>query len=448
MTEMLPSEAARRELRAWTLFAVGALAVSGILAPMLAISRAPGMEAYLPWAEQAFVRAIIEHVVFSVVVWMLCVFGGLLTVTAYARGAPKAASLGKAGLWLMGPVFVALFVPALLGDAEPSLNNYVPVMIHPLYYAGVAVLFFAVALPALRLLLNLGPKTSLPERDGAAATALAYFAALICFAIAWTLLRGSPPSVAYNEDLFWGGGHVLQVVNALLMLTAWAVLGKVALDAPLLSAGTFRLAAGLAVLAAVSAVALYGVFAIDTGELRDAHSKLKFFLALPTALVGLAALPTLVRGLKTGAWRNPAFVAMALSMSLFAIGGVMGFFVDGTDTRTPGHYHAVLGAVNLAFFGLVMFYFLPLLGRDLKATRWRMAPLYIYALGQMLQSLGMFVAAAPRKTMGQAQMLETAMERFGMELNKNGALIAVIGGILFVWIVGSALLRRPPSNAT
>ncbi len=445
---MLPSQSARRELRAWTLFAVGALAVSGILAPMLAISRAPGMEAYLPWAEQAFVRAIIEHVVFSVVVWMLCVFGGLLTVTAYARGTPRAAGLGPAGLWLMGPVFAALFIPGLLGGAEPSLNNYVPVMIHPLYYAGLAVLFFAAALPALRLLLNLGPKTSMPERDGAAAAALSYFAALASFALAWALLRGSPPSVAYNEDLFWGGGHALQVVNAALMLTAWAVLGKIALGAPLLPAGAFRLAMAIAVLAAVSAAALYGVFDIDTGELREAHSKLKFFLAAPTGLVGLAAVAGLVRGLKTGAWRHPAFVALILSMGLFAIGGVMGFFVDGTDTRTPGHYHAVLGAVNLAFFGLVMFYFLPLLGRDLKPNRWRMAPLYIYALGQGLQSLGMFVAAAPRKTMGQAQMLETATERFGMELNKNGALIAVIGGILFVWIVGRALLRRPTANAT
>lgn len=437
---------AARELRGWALAAIAALAVSGVLAPMLALSRAPGMDAYLPWAEQAFVRAIIEHVVFSVVVWTFAVFGGLMAIAAHDAGAGKGDWLGRAGLWLMLPAFVLLFAPGMMESAEPSLNNYVPVMIHPLYYWGVAVLFAALALPALRLLL--GPATGSRVRDGAYAAALTYGIALACVAIAWVSLGGAPVSVAYNEDLFWGGGHALQAMNALLLLTAWAVLGDKALGRPFVAEGPYRIALGAALLAAFACALLYAAFPIDGGHLREAQSKLKFFLVIPTGLFGLAVLPNLIRGLRMGAMKDPAFTAVVLSMALFGVGGVMGYFADGTDTRTPGHYHAVLGGVNLAFFGLVMFYFLPLLGRSLKPNRWRFAPLYIYALGQALQSVGMFVAEAPRKTMGQAQMLETAIERFGMELNKNGALIAVIGGILFVWIVGRALLRRSPSNVT
>lgn len=440
---------ARAELRGWTLAAVGALAVSGVLAPMLAASRAPGMDAYLPWAEQAFVRAIIEHVVFSVVVWTMAVFGGLLAVAAHGEGQPRAAWLGRAGLALMVPAFVMLFVPGVLAGAEPSLNNYVPVMIHPLYYGGLAVLFAALALPAVRLLINTPPAGA--EGDGAAASALAYGVALICFFIAWRRLSGTAPSTSFNEALFWGGGHVLQIVNALLMLTAWMALGRIALGRSLTAPGRFRIALSLGLMCAFAVAVLYGVFAFDSGDLHDAQSKVKFFLVLPAALVGLAALPALGAARKSPEglpWRDPAFVALALSMGLFAIGGAMGYFADGTDTRTPGHYHAVLGGLNLAFFGLVMFRFLPLTGRPLAATRWRFAPLYIYALGQALQSVGMFVAAAPRKTMGQAQMLETATERLGMHLNHTGALIAVAGGILFVWIVGRALLRRLPSDAT
>lgn len=433
------------ELRAWTLAAVAALATSGVLAPMLALSRAPGLEAYLPWAEQAFVRAIIEHVVFSVVVWTFAVFGGLLCVSAH----PRAAALGRWGVWLMPVVFVSLFVPSVLSGAEPSLNNYIPVMIHPLYYTGVVLLFVALALPVLRFFVNLSEtEASTVEAIGGTAASVAFAAALLSFVLAWVGLGDIPPSIAYNEDLFWGGGHALQVVNAILMLTAWAVLGRLALSAPLLSVGTFRVAVGIAAAAALLAPLFYARYSIDDAGLRDAHSLLKFYLVMPTLLVGLAAVPALGRGLIGGALKQPAFVALALSMLTFGVGGVMGYFADGLDTRTPGHYHGVLGGVNLAFFGLVLFSFLPAMGRALPQTRWRFAPLYIYALGQILQSVGMFVAAAPRKTMGQAQMLETATEKFGMHLNNTGALIAVIGGILFVWIAGRALLRRNASNVT
>ena len=427
------------------LFAVGALAVSGVLAPMLAISRAPGMEAYLPWAEQAFQRAIIEHVVFSVVVWMLAVFGGLLTIAAYDGGrTPKAAPLGRIALWLMAPAFVLLFVPGVLTSAEPSLNNYVPVMIHPLYYAGLIVLFAALGLVAVRRVLNW--RADAGAIDGTGAGAVVYTMALVAFFLAWATMGDTTPSLAYNEDLFWGGGHILQVLNALLLLIGWTVLAGRALGAPLVGAKVFRAAMGLGVLAGLGVLGLYAFYPIDGGGLADMQSKTKFLLVAPTGLVGLTALPVLAKAARADAWKNPAFVAMALSMMLFAVGGVMGYFADGTDTKTPGHYHAVLGGVNLAFFGLVMFHFLPLLGRALKPGRWPFIMLYTYAAGQALQSAGMFIAAAPRKTMGQAQMLETTAEKLGMQMNQNGALIAVIGGILFVLIAGRALLKKTPET--
>ena len=35
---------------------------------------------------------------------------------------------------------MALLVPVLSNQGEPSLNNYVPVLIHPLFYAGLGLL--------------------------------------------------------------------------------------------------------------------------------------------------------------------------------------------------------------------------------------------------------------------------------------------------------------------
>ncbi|MDH5750771.1 MAG: cbb3-type cytochrome c oxidase subunit I, partial [Rhodospirillales bacterium] len=255
-------------------------------------------------------------------------------------------------------------------------------------------------------------------------------------------LSGAVPSVAYNEDLFWGGGHVLQIVNTIVMLSAWCLLGEVALGRPLVSRKALKAAFGLCLIAAVAAPIFYAFFTFESGDLGVAHSQLKYVLGLPALIVVFSALKNVGKISFLNQRRSPAFTALSLSVILFAIGGVMGLFADGADTRTPAHYHGVLGAVNLAFFGVVMFYILPLLGRGLKPTRWRFAPLYVYAVGQLLQSLGLFIAEAPRKTMGAAQALDSALAKIGMHMNNSGGAIAVIGGILFVWIAGRALLGR------
>lgn len=58
-----------RELRGWSLIAVGALAVAGVFALLLAISRIPGADSLFPWPVAFYEKSLIIHVVFSFVVW-------------------------------------------------------------------------------------------------------------------------------------------------------------------------------------------------------------------------------------------------------------------------------------------------------------------------------------------------------------------------------------------
>ena len=53
-------------------------------------------------------------------------------------------------------------------------------------------------------------------------------------------------------------------------------------------------------------------------------------------------------------WRDPAFFALATSLALFALGGVMGLMISGSDTRTPAHYHAVITAVSVSSAGMLL----------------------------------------------------------------------------------------------
>ena len=49
--------------------------------------------------------------------------------------------------------------------------------------------------------------------------------ALICFLLAFLKLEG-PPNTNFFENLFWGGGHLLQFVNTLAMLSCWILLAE------------------------------------------------------------------------------------------------------------------------------------------------------------------------------------------------------------------------------
>ena len=80
--DALRSPAAQWELRAWSLIAVGALAIAGVFALLLALSRLPGAETWFAWPVRFFEKGLVIHVVFSFVVWFLCVMAALAPVAA------------------------------------------------------------------------------------------------------------------------------------------------------------------------------------------------------------------------------------------------------------------------------------------------------------------------------------------------------------------------------
>lgn len=442
----------RGELRAWCGLAIASLAVAGVFALLLALSRVPSMDRVFPWPLQFFERGLVIHVVFSFVVWFLSVFAAYLTVASarISSGAPRARGVSRLAIAAAAAAAVLLFIPGLMDGGEPSLNNYVPVIINPVYYAGLLVLAGAIGLAGLRLVLNLFDRSG-PLEPVSLATLIAlfiYVLALICFAVALVSLEGDTATGADNEILFWSGGHILQFLNTGLLLVSWYVLGGLSLGRPLCHPQQLRLAClFLAAFACLGPVFL-GITDAFSVQQRDVFTLLQYGLAPPALVVAAGGLMTLrAHRRQTGSlpWHDPAFLCLVLSVFVFAIGGALGLFVDGADTRTPAHYHGVIGGINLAFMGVFFAFFLPLMGRGINSGRSVTALIHLYAWGQILASLGLFLAGgygAPRKTAADAQSLENMGAVVGLYMNGVGALIAVIGGVMFIWIAAKALLKR------
>jgi len=441
----------RREVAGWTWIAAGSLAVAGALALLLVLSRVPATQVLLPWSWQSFFyTALVTHVILSFVVWFLAVLGALAVLAVADAPARRLEALGPWGLWAAAAGSALLVVPALLNVGEPQLNNYVPIVVHPLYYLGLALVGGGVALPVLRLLAN---PSGLRSVWGFAVgvSGVCYLIALVYFALAGLALPAGLDYETWNERLFWGGGHVLQFVNTALMLAVWALLAERALGEPPVPASLFRLLLGSMVVFSLAGLAFYGMFDVLGLEHRLAFTDLLWYGLTPPPLVigiGLAALLWRRRAALTG---SPAVLGLGISLAVFLVGGLMGFFLGASDARTPSHYHSAIGGVNLTFMALFVAVVLPELGRPLlertKRARWLgRSQFHFYGWGQLVFSIGMFVAGAagvPRKTMGAAaQGLDSPLKKIAMGVYGLGGALAVLGGVLFIWLVLGRLLAR------
>lgn len=451
ITTTLEASGLRGEIRCWGGLGICALAIAGVFALLLAVSRIPGIENTFPWPIGFFEKGLVIHVIMSFVVWFLTMFGALMTVlTALAANTrPRLAILGKPAIALAMTGCAMMAVPALLDRGEASLNNYIPVIIDPLYYAGLLSFAASLALTIIRFSTNMmsAPPAIKPLIDAGAICGLILISAFACFALAYYANADEPLSVRFNEDVFWGGGHVLQYLNTGLMLMGWYLLAALVLNIEPVSRGRFRLIMGLCLIPAFGAPYLYSSYGANSGELISAFTDMQYLMAPPVALMGLALVFMFTQHVLQGGKlsRDVGFIAIALSAVTFAIGGTLGLFVDGTDTRTPAHYHAVIAAINLVFMGLFFRFLLPIMGRPVTLGRSVHVLLWLYAVGQMIASVGLFMAGgygAPRKTAGDAQGLEEFGAIAGLYMNGLGAAIAIVGGIMFIWICGRALLRR------
>lgn len=444
----------RRELYGWAVLSIMALAVAGLFVLLIVPARTPLVQDLLPWDPNVFFRqALVTHVVFSVVIWFLGALGVLcvLATERLAAARPdkriRARGLGTAGVWLTAIAMGMLVAGTLAGAGNPSLNNYVPVLVHPLYYAGLAVLFGGVTLPVIRLLVNLGGRLTDDEPDrlpwAVAAVGATYLMAPVCFLLAWDDL---PPGLSvedFNEQLFWGGGHVLQVVNTGILMVSWHVILRKVLKISLLPQPLF-----LPVFLALPAVGLAGVVTLTatnamSGTYYQAFTDLYLYaLVLPAAVAMVFAVARLARLRASIDWRDPSILGLVLSVCLFGVGGLLGYGLGEGDTRTPAHYHAVIGGVNLALMALFTAHVLPSLGRGFaqaRPVRWFLG---LYFTGQLVHSLGLYGAGTmgvARKTAGAEQGLDSAVKVASMGVMGLGGLIAVVGGVMFVWMASRRL---------
>jgi hypothetical protein len=418
--------------RAWLWLGVMALIGSGLLAILLVLSRTPGINDFFPLKE-FFRAALVVHVDLSVAVW----FMAFAAVIWSASGGAGLAALGWAGFALAAAGTAVMTASPFLPGADPLLNNYIPVLQQPVFYASLWLCGAGFLLTVVRALATI--RLDHPLRTGAFLAAVAGFVALAAFFWSWWSIPRIEEAKLYHEVVFWGGGHVLQFQHALLMATAWlwiaAELGRPAKLPPRVLSVLFWIAA----LPLVAAPAIYAITPAGSLPYMELFAKLMEWghpYMGPLILVGFLAL----LGTR-GAASHPARSAFIVSFTLFAVGGVLGYMIRGANVVIPAHYHGSTVGVTLAFMGLA-YVLLPRLGFGAPQGRMARWQPYVYGAGQLIHVLGLAWSGGygvQRKVAGAEQVLTTLPQKIGMGMMGAGGLIAVIGGVMFVLVCLKAM---------
>lgn len=441
----ISSDTVRRTTTAWLMLGLASLVGAGLFSLLLVLARTPAIQEWLPFID-FFRVALVVHVDLSVLIWLLsmaCVLWALST----DRDLP---GWDRLSFWLAASGTAVVIVSPFIGAADPLMNNYVPVLQHPVFYTGLSLFMLGVLSHLMRSAMTFTGITT--HLDGPAAlqvgTKLAALTAMVAIGAFITSFAGIPGNIegqAYFEFLFWGSGHVIQFTHTLLMMVAWVLLAS---NSGCRFELTPRLTLTFFLLMALPVIMvpfLYVAHDVVSPGHRLAFTELMKYGGLSSLPMGLAVVASLWKADKPRGEGRYLRSALLSSMALFLTGGVLGFMISGLDIIIPAHYHGSTVGVTIAFMGLC-YYLLPRLGFGELSPRLAFWQPIIYSGGQILHIFGLAWTGGygvQRKTAGLAQGLDRFSEIAGMGLMGLGGLISVIGGLLFLVVAYKSIRSRP-----
>lgn len=473
---------------AYAVSAVGLLAFGGTLAILIALQRQG-----LPISNEWWYRLLASHGVTMLLFWLLLFevaalyWGSTMLLNAPMR-APRVA-WANFGMMMIGIVLAQWTM--LTGRATVMFTAYPPLTAHPLYYVGVLLFAVGVLVGIVLFFANI----TLAKRDGIltgslplvvyglAAAAIIGVYSLATGAVAYTLLLLQSIGVLDNVDpatyrlFFWGIGHGAQQVNLAAMIAVWYALVGFTVGGRAVNEGLSRVAF-LLYIAFIHLGAVHHLL-VDPGlsaSHRMMNTSYLLYLAVLASLIHAFSIPAAIevaqrergyrRGLfgwlKMAPWREPGFSSLVFSIVYFGfIAGVTGVLMGTMQLNmmihntlfVVGHFHStVVSGTTMAFMG-ISYYLIPLLTQRRLAyrrvARWQP---WVFANGVLVLTLAMLLAGRlgfPRRVADQSYSgAQIGVDLFAnapypaiMLLVSIGAILAVIGGVMFVWVMVMTLLR-------
>jgi heme/copper-type cytochrome/quinol oxidase subunit 1 len=436
-----PDSNARRLVIGWLLLGLVALVIGGLYTILIVLSRTPFFQEIIPWVD-FFRTALVVHVNLTVLVWFLAFSGVFWSYTNSVR----CRVCGWVALGLASLGTLVIVVSPFTGESHPLMNNYVPVLQNPVFFAGLIIFGAGFGLLILRSCLTAfdndnqtSGETSL--RFGLFVAVVASLFAVVALVLSYLGIDDGFQGLAYYDRLFWGSGHIIQFSHTQLMLVAWLWLATV-------SGALLRLSPRIALLLFIlglqpvlAAPIIYIVFDVSSGDhLFWFIQLMKYGGAIAAVPIGLAVTLSVLERWRPAEGFEVERNALLFSILLFGAGGIIGFMISGSTVTVPAHYHGSIVGITIAFMGIT-YHLLPQLGfrkLDSRAARWQPG---IYGCGQLMHIVGLAWSGGYNVARKSTEVEHGIEQTLGLGLMGFGGLVSIIGGVMFLVLVYLAMKR-------
>ena len=489
-TGLRVDRAAEKLIKANAVVAIVFLAIGGLFGLLVALTRWPAVH-FLPadW----FYLALTAHGLDVLLVWIIffemavLYFASAVVLNSRLAG-PKWAWTGF-GLMLVGAVTTNVAV--LQGGSSVMFTSYVPMMAEPHFYLGIILfavgallgcgVFFGTLVIAKR---DTTYEGSIPLVTFGALTAaiiavftIASGAIILIPTLLWSVGLVSHIDPLIYKTIWWAMGHSSQQINVAAHVAVWYAIAAMVFGAKPLSEKISRMAFLMYILFLQLASAHHLLAEPGlSSEWKIFNTSYAMYLAVLGSMIHGLSVPGAIeaaqrsRGLTKGMfewlrkapWDNPAFSGMFMSLVFFGfIGGISGV-VMGTEQinlimhntiYVPGHFHGTVVAGTTLAFMAITYLLVPLIfRRELmmkKIARWQP---YVFGFG--VAGISIFMMGAGTLGVSRRHWDMTfadavlpfdypAAAYLMMTLNGIFAVLAAIGGIMFVVVVvGSVFFGR------
>ncbi len=419
-----------KEAYLWVSFAVFSLILAGIFALLIALTRTPYLNIHTSY--DYFYSSLVGHVIFSIVIWLLTFQVGIWHLSFPELKKDKISF----PLVILGSALIAF--PAIFGLGEPYINNYVPVIGSPYFYAGLFIFGLGILINIIKYLpqaFRYLASDNNSEQLAAVSTLLAFIMMLSLFP---SFMRASTDESMkiYFERAFWIPGHIQQFVNAAMMLIGWQFLietegSKTENSKWLKFSNIFLLVTALPL--------LYGLI-VD-----PLSTSVKYIILF--AFGGGIGIPVLIHTLYTirkfpKNLKSIAAHCLIFSFLVYYTGAIIAYAGLQDDMRVPAHYHGVVTAVTLALMGMT-YYILRTMNKRVFLEKLARIQPAAYGIGMLFLIAGLYWAGklgAARKVYEFAYHGKGSLA-IAMSIMGSGAVLAVIGGVLFVLYASVSILK-------
>lgn len=445
----LPADADCGLVRAWLFLTALALGIAGVLAFFVAMIKTP---AITPWFEPATFRLIlVAHVTWAMTIWCLMAVASMWVYLVAAAGGRFTPVWSRVNLALTQLGGLGILAAMVWPGGGALLLDYVPLIDAPVYYWGYALFMLGIVSEMLRFVVawRRGVVAPGPATTGMLAAAAIVLVGLLTLAWDWfDVARDDRVRGAMRlQPIVWGVGHVFQYIYVTAMAIAWLRLTEVGMGVAVRERAWLRFTFVLAGLLSLSTPV--GSLLLGAVDLRHSLAASVIILSLLAVIAVFAAVPVVRAGGRRrreggSPLLNPAFMSLSVSMLLFTIGVLMDPSGKMGTLWVPAHYHGVIvGGVTIALMGMV--------GHMMQQAGWwprspglaTWQPLLFGAgVATMIAGLAWAGAAgAVRKDWVHGFVVDPGFNA-GLNLMGFGALVAVIGGAMFVLLVLFSLARR------